>query len=89
MQPEDTDFITNIANSLALEVINKLKKANEYFREDAECIQKCIMIQHVAICHIILDYLLLLKDISPLKPEEIFAMIQEDTIKLIKEGKYE
>ncbi len=87
MIPEDTDFISNIANTLSLHVLDKLKKAKEYFREDQECVTKCVMMQHMAVINILCDYVMLMQDISPLPSKELFAMIEEDTFKLIKKQK--
>ena len=79
MNSEDCDFITNIANSTALDLINKLKKASEYFREDPECVGKCMMLHHLTIISLLADYLSAMSQMSDLEEEQVFAILLQDT----------
>lgn len=52
---EDTDFIQNVANQTACDLITKIRKAAEYFREDPEGTSKCLVMNHAVIVYMITD----------------------------------
>lgn len=89
MTPDDSDFIKNIAHSLADDILKKMKQATEYFREDTECVEKCVTMQHVAISYILASFFLLLEEVSSVPEKEIWQHFQEDVKRLLKEHKNE
>jgi hypothetical protein len=84
MNAEHSDFITNIANSSAELVIERMKKASDYFKDDPDCLGKCTMMHHAIIVTLMADYLIVMKDMSRLPRSRHMAMLIEDTKHLIR-----
>lgn len=84
MNAENSDYITNIANSSAELVIERMKKAADYFKDDPDAQGKCIMMHHAIIVTLIADYLIVMKDMSNLPRSRLSAMLMEDAKHLIR-----
>ena len=87
MIPDEQEFIYNIAQSLSTEVIDKLKKAHEYFREDTNVTEKCVTMHHLAICKLLADFILVMEDVSDLTTAQLFAILQADATHLVNKLK--
>lgn len=78
MTPQDSDFITNVANETAREILKKLKRAAEHFKDDPECATKCFTMQCNTIIFLIYDYLEVLHDACGVSQEELLRDIMQD-----------
>ena len=83
MIPDEQEFIYNIASGLADDVINKLRKAEEYFREDIDVTEKCVVMHHLTVCKLLADFVLVMEGVSELTSKELFTILHDDTIKLV------
>jgi hypothetical protein len=84
MIPDETDFISNIASTLASDILKNLKDASVYFEGNPNGGAMVATMHHHVVAVILTDFIQVMSTIMKMSPEQLMQELMEDVKDLIK-----